>query len=186
MPGYQLTDQERNLIIDSLKLRYEIVRNKYYNMLCIALGIVSFDISDNYFVDSGAFIIKKVEAIDEHTRLKDICKAKLALFEAEHRSNRTVSDEDAAYLAEVKAELKVQEDILSEIHETFELLTSLKQLVNRLEGHAPNYNWRHSITESQTVNVYRHGAAEEKEPHPLADFSSPNDRLLGPTDTLIG
>lgn len=184
MPGYQLTDQERNLVIDSLKLRYEIVRNKYYNMLCIALGIVSFDISDNYFVDSGAFILKKVEAIDEHTRLKDICKAKLALFEAEHRGGRTVSDEENAYLSEVKAELKVQENIISEIHETFDLLTSLKQLVNRLEGHASNYNWRQHSTNNKNVSTPT--TPEEKETHPLADFTSPYDRLLGPTDTLIG
>ena len=186
MPGYQLTDQERNLIIDSLKLRYDIIRNKYYNMLCVALGIVSFDISDNYFVDSGAFIIQKVKAIDEHTRLKDICKAKIALFEAEHRGNRTVSDEDNTYLAEVKAELKIQEDIISEIHETFNLLTSLKQLINRLEGNASNYNWKQSTTENKTVCNNNYEASESKEPHPLADFTSPNDRLLGPTDTLIG
>ena len=89
MPGYHLTEAQVELIQDSLKQRYSFERMAYYKLLCSALNLPpeGFDISNDYFVDSGIFIIKKVEALNEHERLKDIWLAKSRLWEAEHRAH---------------------------------------------------------------------------------------------------
>lgn len=149
MPGYQLTEKELTLVVDSLKLKYSNVRLEYYNILCKAIGLNhTFDISQDFFVDSGIFVIKKAEAINERTRLRDIHQAKIDLLEAELRGKNVISQVEIEYLDVWKAGRKFNEDIISEINETFELLTSIKQMVNRLEGNPPNYNWNYLSTNS--------------------------------------
>lgn len=174
MPGYHLTDPQVELIRDSLKHRYSFERMAYYKLLCSALKLPpeGFDISNDYFVDSGTFIIKKVEALNEHERLKDIWLAKSRLWEAEHRGMGLISKEDTAYLAEIEAGFQREENIINAITQKFDLLIALQEQINLFSGKTATHHWETTI--------------EEKEPHPLADFSSPNDRLLGPTDTLIG
>lgn len=144
MPGYQLTEKELTIIIDSLKLKYSNVRLEYYDILCRAIGLNhTFDISQDFFVDSGIFVIKKAEAINERTRLRDLHQAKIDLLEAELRGKNVISQVEIDYLDIWKAGRKFNGDIISKINDTFELLTSIKQMVNRLEGNPPNYNWKY-------------------------------------------
>ena len=163
MPKIKLEHQQLTLIKDSLNLRYSIERMAYYKILCDALGISEgFDISNDYFVDSGIFLVKKNEAIAAHERLRDIYQARVNLFEAEHRGESSFSEEDQTYLNENNGKRAIEEGIIYSINEKFELLAELKNLSESLEK-----------------------KTAKKEPHPLADYDG-GGRLTSPTDTLIG
>lgn len=167
MPRIKFEDSQLILIKDSLKVRYNTERSEYHQILCEAIGYYeNFDISNEASVDSGIFVQKKTEALAKHEKERDIYQARINLFEAEHKDAISLTEEETKHIASLRGKRAIEEAILHSITTKFDLLMELQKLITSLEA--------------KTV------AKPPKEPHPLSDFSSPNDRLLGPTDTLIG
>lgn len=167
MPRIKFEDHQLVLIKDSLNLRYDAERSEYHKILCEAIGYYeNFDISKETSVDSGIFLTKKAEALAKHEKEKDIHQARINLFESEHKGVASLTEEETAYITNLKGKRAIEEAIIHSITEKYNLLIELQKLINSIEA--------------------KTAPKPAKEPHPISDFTSPNDRLLGPTDTLIG
>ena len=167
MPRIKFEDHQLVLIKDSLNLRYTTERTEYHRMLCEAIGYYeNFDISKETSVDSGVFLKKKSDSLAKHEIEKDIFQAQINLFEAEHRGTTSLTEKEETYITNLRGKRAIEEAIIHSITEKFNLLIELQKLIHSLE--------------------IKTAPKQPKEPHPLTDFASPNDRLLGPTDTLIG
>lgn len=166
MPRIKFEDRQVKLIKDSLKANFEGECIVYYSILGNALGNSEiFDIPGITSFDCEICLAQKKEALAKHERLRDIYQARVALFEAEHKFSTTVTDEEQAYLTENKGKCAIENAIIQEINDKFELLTEIKKLIDYLnEKTAPK---------------------PPKEPHPLADYDSFGGRLTSPVDTII-
>ena len=169
MPRIKFEDRQLKLINDSLKANFIGECGVYYSILGNALGdSVIFDIPEITSFDCDICLEKKNEAIAKHERLRDVYQARIALFEAEHKFDNVISEEDKKYLIENKGRRTVEESIIEEINNKFELLIELKKLIAYLdEKTAPK------------------PPKEPKEPHPLADYDGWGGRITNPTGTLL-
>lgn len=166
MPRIKFEDRQIKLIKDSLKAYLEGECIVYYTILGNALGDgVIFDIPEITSFDSDICLEKKKEALAKHERLRDIYKAKVDLFEAEHKFDTSISDEDKAYLTNNKGNCVIEEIIIEEINDKFDLLVELKKLIEYLDD--------------------KTAPKPPKEPHPLADYDGCGGRITNPTGTLL-
>lgn len=132
MPKIKLRGWQFKLISECLMDRYDKELLAYHKLLCKALG-EDFDISNECDINFGIFHTKKIEAIDKHTQLAEIAKAKVDLFEAMHRGTTLTTDEEIEF-AKLQAVLGDEEYIISEIERKLELANSLKKMAISIES----------------------------------------------------
>lgn len=134
MPKIKLRSWQFKLISECLMERYNKELLAYHKLLCNALG-EDFDISNECDINFGIFHTKKIEAIDKHTQLAEIAKAKVDLFEAMHRDTTLTPDEEIEF-AKLQAVLGDEEYIISEIERKLELANAIKKMAMSFESRA--------------------------------------------------
>lgn len=134
MPKIKLRGWQFKLISECLMERYDKELLAYHQLLCNALG-EDFDISNECDINFGIFHTKKIEAIDKHTQLAEIAKAKVDLFQAMHRGTTLTPDEEIEF-AKLQAVLGNEEYIISEIERKLELANAIKKMAMSFESRA--------------------------------------------------
>ena len=135
MPRFKFEDLQVELIKDSLKVNFEAKCMVYYSTLGNALDSNEiFDIPRVTAFDCDVCLEQKKAAIAKHERLRDIYQAKVALFEAEHKFDEAISDEDKAFLYENKGKRAIEEAIINDINDKFACLGELKKLIAYIDG----------------------------------------------------
>ena len=134
MPKIKLRGWQFKLISECLMDRYDKELLAYHKLLCNALG-EDFDISNECDINFGIFHAKKIEAIDKHTQLAEIAKAKVDLFAAMHRDTTLTPDEEIEF-AKLQAVLGDEEYIISEIERKLELANAIKKMAMSFESRA--------------------------------------------------
>lgn len=166
MPRIKFEDRQLKLIKDSLKANFIGECGVYYSILGNALGdSIIFDIPEITSFDCDICLEKKNEAIAKHERLRDVYQARVSLFEAEHKFDNVISEEDKKYLIENKGRRAIEESIINDINDKFALLVELKKLIAYLD--------------------VKTAPKPPKEPHPLSDYDGFDGRLISPVDTII-
>ena len=169
MPRFKFEDQQVELIKDSLRANFEAECMVYYSTLGNALDSNEiFDIPEITSFDCSVCLEKKKEAIAKHERLRDIYQAKVTLFEAEHKFDEAISDEDKKFLYENMGKRTIEETIISDINDKFARLVELKKLIAYIDGKtAPK------------------PTKQNKEPDEHYEPSDCEQRFTTPVDTMI-
>ncbi len=164
----KLERSQLDILLQSTKMLYSEERLKYHIALCSALD-EPFELpEEDFFVDSGTFVAKKNAAISKHERLRDIYRAKLELFDLEHPDISKLSDREVKYRQENEHGSIAESAIIENILSSFSQLKEIHQVIISIE----------EALNSPEKNIFSFIC------------SNPNhtmeDRLLGPTDTIIG
>ena len=169
MPRIKFEDRQLELIKDSLKANFVGECGVYYSILGNALGdSIIFDIPEITSFDCDICLEKKNEAIAKHERLRDVYQARISLFEAEHKFDNVISEEDKKYLIENKGGRAVEESIINDINDKFARLVELKKLIAYLDAKtAPK------------------PTKQDKEPDEHYEPSDCEQRFTTPVDTMI-
>lgn len=169
MPRIKFEDRQLELIKDSLKANFIGECGVYYSILGNALGdSIIFDIPEITSFDCDICLEKKNEAIAKHERLRDVYQARISLFEAEHKFDNVISEEDKKYLIENKGGRAVEESIINDINDKFARLVELKKLIAYLDAKtAPK------------------PTKQDKEPDEHYEPSDCEQRFTTPVDTMI-
>ena len=169
MPRIKFEDRQLELIKDSLKANFIGECGVYYSILGNALGdSIIFDIPEITSFDCDICLEKKNEAIAKHERLRDVYQARISLFEAEHKFDNVISEEDKKYLIENKGGRAVEESIINDINDKFARLVELKKLIAYLDAKtAPK------------------PTTQDKEPDEHYEPSDCEQRFTTPVDTMI-
>ena len=134
MPKLKLQDWKFTIIAESLKDRVQKELMAYYHILYNALD-ENFDISGATSVNCEIFRIKKHEALVKHERLRDITKAKIDLFEAEHR-NCTLTPEELQEIAQLQSQHSTAESIIDDIKDKFDYIITIENMIPIIERKA--------------------------------------------------
>ncbi len=131
MPKLKLQDWKFTMIAEALKDRLQKELVVYYHILRNALD-EDFDISGATSVNCEIFKTKKHEALVKYERLRDIAKAKIDLFEAEHR-NCTLTAEQIQEIAQVQSELSKSDSIIDDIQDKFDYIITIENMIPVIE-----------------------------------------------------
>ena len=134
MPKLKLQDWKFTIIAESLKDRVVKELLAYYHILYNALG-EEFDISGATSVECEIFRAKKHEALVKHERQRDIAKAKIDLFEAEHRGC-TLTPEEIQEIAHLQSQHSEAESIIEDIHDKFDYILTIENMIPVIERKA--------------------------------------------------
>lgn len=134
MPKLKLRGWQFIIIAESLKDRAVKELITYYQILRNALS-EDFDISDAKSVNSDIFRTKKQEAVLKHERLRDIAKAKIDLFEAEHR-DCTLNPEEIQELAHLQTQYSYSETVIEDIKDKFDFISTIENMIVVVEQKA--------------------------------------------------
>ena len=169
MPRIKFEDRQLKLIKDSLKANFVGECGVYYSILGNALGDrIIFDIPEITSFDCDICLEKKNEAIAKHERLRDVFQARISLFEAEHKFDNVISEEDKKFLIENKGGRAVEEAIINDINDKFARLVELKKLIAYLDA-----------------KTSPKPTKQDKEPDEHYEPSDCEKRFTTPVDTMI-
>ena len=132
MPRLKLRGWQFSIIAESLKVTAKKELIQFYHLLCDALK-EEFDITDVDSVNSTIFVQKKFEALAKHQRLRDICKAKLDLFEAENRG-LTLTTAQIQEVSKMQRELGDEDSLIERINEQYLYVLNIETMVTVVEG----------------------------------------------------
>lgn len=131
MPKLKLRDWQFGIIAEALKDRAQKELMFFYHILHDALG-EDFDFSNASSVNCEIFKTKKNEALTKHERLRDIAKAKIDLFEAEHRGE-TLNDEEVREIATLQSQFNAAESMIEDITEKFDTINTIEKMIEVIE-----------------------------------------------------
>ncbi len=155
MPSLKLEGWKFGIIAEALRERHQKELLAYYKILSNALG-EEFDISKEKDASCGIFEIKRREALAKHEQQRDIYKARISLFEAEHRGI-TLTDSEQTQFAQLTSQLQVEEDLIDSIWDQFNLAGTIKNMALAAER---------KIDKTDILKIY------DDDPGSLADYDS--------------
>ena len=126
MPKLKLEGWKFEIIAKLLKEHHKNELLKYKKILSDALG-EDFDISKENDASCGIFESKRREAITKHEQQRDIFKAKISLFEAEHRGT-TLTNAEQIEFAQLSRQMQAEQDIIDSIWDQFNYLGTIKNM----------------------------------------------------------
>ncbi len=143
MPKLKLEGWKFGIIAELLRERHQKELLTYKKILNDALG-EDFDISNENDASCGVFETKRREAIAKHEQQRDIFKAKISLFEAEHRG-ATLTNAEQTEFAQLTRQMQAAQDIIDSIWDQFNLAGTIKNMALAAER---------KIDETDIIKIY--------------------------------